>query len=137
MANAVYPKYKKALMGGGSNANLIAGSVKSMMVDTGLYTYSAAHEFLSDVPSGARIATSGSLSGKAISDAGAFTSGNGRLDGVTGASVEAIILFVDTGAESTSRLVAFFDTGVTGLPVTPAGASYNIIPDTGGVWFVL
>lgn len=137
MANAVYPKYKKAAQSGGPNVNLITGAVKAVMVDLGTYTYDAAHEFLSDIPVGARIAISGILTGKAVTDLGAFTSANGRLEGVTGASTEAIVLIIDTGAPATSRLVAFFDTGVTGLPVTPAGASYNVLPDTGGVWYTL
>jgi hypothetical protein len=44
-------------------------------------------------------------------------------------------MFVDTGSPSSSRLVFFQDTGVTGLPVTPAGASYNLIMDSAG-WFI-
>jgi len=136
MSNKVYPKYKKAALSGGLNVNLLTGSVKLIMVDAGAYTYDDAHEFLSDVPSGARIGTSGALSSKGVSDLAAFTSANGRVDGVTGASVEDLVMYIDTGTPSTSRLVAYFDTGITGLPVTPAGASYNIIPPSGG-WFVL
>lgn len=136
MANKVYPRYKSALLGGGATTNLLTGNVKAVMVDMGAYTYSDTHEFLSDIPSGARISISGSFAGKAVSDLGAFSSSNCRWDGVTGASVEAVALFIDTGSPATSRLIAFYDTGVTGLPVTPAGASFNGIPDSGG-WFVL
>lgn len=137
MANALFPKYKKAIGSGSPNSNLLTGSVKLVMVDLGAYTYDPTHEFLSSVPAGARIGISGALSGKAFSDAAAFTSGNARLDGITGTSVEGLIMIIDTGAEATTRLVAFYDTGITGLPVTPAGASYNVISDTGGVWFTL
>lgn len=136
MANVIYPKYKKALLSGGSNVNLLSGSVKALLVDTGAYTYDDAHEFLSDVPSGARISTSSSLSSKTVEDDGSFHSANSRWEGVTGVSVESVILFVDTGSPTTSRLVAFYDTSITGLPVTPAGASYNGIPPSGG-WFTL
>lgn len=136
MANKIYPKFKKAAISGGANANLLTGAVKLIMVDSGAYTYDDTHEFLSDVPSGARIGTTGNLSSKAVSDLAAFTTANGRADGITGASVETLVMYIDTGTPSTSRLVAYFDTGVTGLPVTPAGASYNIIPPSGG-WFVL
>jgi hypothetical protein len=101
------------------------------------YTYADAHEFLSDIPSGARIAVSGELSGKAVTDLAAFTSGNGRFDAVTGAEVDAVVMFIDTGVPATSRLVFYQDTGVTGLPVpSPAGAGYNLIMDPTG-WFVL
>lgn len=136
MANKIYPKYKKAAISGGANVNLLTSNVKLVMVDTGAYTYDDTHEFLSDIPSGARIGITGALSSKAVSDLAAFTSANGRADGVTGASVETLAMYIDTGTPASSRLVAYFDTGVTGLPVTPAGASYNIIPPSGG-WFVL
>jgi hypothetical protein len=136
MANAVYPKYKKAAISGGANVDLLVGSVKLVLVDTGAYTYSAAHEFLSDIPSGARIATSGALTGKSVGDDASFKSANGLFTGVSGVSVEAWVMIIDTGAPSTTRLVFFQDTGVTGLPVTPAGANYNAIMDSAG-WFQL
>lgn len=80
-------------------------------------------EFLSDVPSGARVATSGNLSGKTT------TLGVADADDVTFSSVsgdvsEAVILYKDTGAEGTSALIALLD-GLQGLPVTPNGS--NII----------
>lgn len=136
MANKIYPKYKKAAISGGSNHDLIAGSVKLVMVDTGAYTYSDTHEFLSDIPSGARIAQTAVLGTKAVSDGAVFSSANSVFPTVTGASVEAVVMFIDTGSPATSRLVAYWDTGITGLPVTPSGASYNVIEDT-GAWFTL
>jgi hypothetical protein len=136
MANKVYPKFKAAAISGGANTNLLFVAVKAILIDEGAYTYDDAHEFLSDIPAGAIIATSGALSGKAVSPMGAFSSANSRWDGVTGVSTEAAALIVDTGSRATSRLIAFWNTGVTGLPVTPAGASYNGLPDSGG-WFVL
>lgn len=134
MANKVYPKYKKAAMSGGPNVDLLAGIVKMVLVDTGAYTYSDTHEFLSDIPAGARIATSGALVSKTVADDATFHSANSRFDGVTGVSTEAWVFYIDTGSASTSRLVMFQDTGVTGLPVTPAGASYNGVMDSAG-WF--
>jgi hypothetical protein len=135
MANAVYPKYKAAAISGGSLTNLLTNDVKLVLVDTGTYTFAPTDEFLSDIPSGARISISGVLTSKAVSPLAAFTSTNSRFDGVTGPSVEALVGFVDTGTPATSRLIWFQDTGVTGLPVTPGGASYNIADPAG--WFVL
>ena len=56
--------------------------------------------------------------------------------GVSGASIEAIVLYVHTGTDSTSRLIMYQDTGVTGLPLTPDGSDVQITVDAAG-WFVL
>lgn len=132
MANHVYPKAKAAAFSGGPTCDMLAGNVKIAMVDLGAYTYSDTHEFLSDIPAGARIAISGALTGKSVNADGSFKSANGLCSAVTGASVEALVGFIDTGSAATSRLIWFDDTGVTGLPVTPAGASYNLIMDSAG-----
>ena len=137
MANAVYPKFKAALInGGGASINLLTGAVRLALVDTGAYTYAVGHQYLSDIPGGAVIATSGALASKSVGDDGSFKSGNGRFDAVFGPSVEALVGYLDTGSPATSPLIWFQDTGVTGLPVTPAGASYNVVPDSAG-WFIL
>lgn len=133
MANKIYPKYKKASMSGGANVDLIGGTVKAALVSAG-YVYSDAHEFLSDVGSGNIVATTGAAAGKSVTDGAAFESGTVVASAVTGSTIRAVILYIDTGSTATSRLVAYYDTGVTGLPVTPAGASYNVVPDVSG-WF--
>src|SRR5438477_12411391 len=76
MANHIYPLAKKQMLQGGIDLSSV--NVKALLVNVSgagtLYAYSASHEFLSDVPSGARIATSGNLSGKAIGNDGSFDS---------------------------------------------------------------
>ena len=49
---------------------------------------------------------------------------------VTGASIEAIVLYKDTGTDSTSPLIAFIDTA-TGLPITPNGGDIIVTWDNG------
>jgi len=132
MANAVYPKAKKAAWSGGANVNMLTAPLKLVLLDTGTYTYNAADEFLSDIPSGARLAFTGALTGKSVSDLGALDFDNPTFPSVTSVSAEAVALFVDTGSPTTSRLIVYKDTGITGLPVTPAGASYNYIVDAAG-----
>jgi hypothetical protein len=135
MANAIYPKYKEGLISGGSNLNLSSGNVKAVLVDTGTYTYSASHQFLSDITSGARTATSGNLASKTVTG-GVFDSADPTFTAATGNQSEAVVLYVDSGAAGTSPLVAYFDTGVTGLPVTPNGGDINITVNASG-WFSL
>jgi hypothetical protein len=134
MTKRVYPKAKAAAFSGGANVNLLTVTVKMILIDTGAYTYSEAHEFLSDVPSGARLSTSAALTGKSLAADASFHSANTRFEGVTSTSAEGLLWFVDTGSDASSRLIAFQDEDVTGLPVTPAGESYNVVKDSGG-WF--
>lgn len=129
MANAVYPKFMEAVIQASANSSL-AGTLKAALVDTGTYTYSAAHEFYSSV-SGV-VGTPGTI--------GTKTYTNGLLDGadvtftaVSGATAEAIILYIDTGTAGTSRLVAYIDTGATGLPVTPNGGDITIQWNASGI----
>lgn len=130
MANAIYPKWKEAIVQASANSSL-GGTLKVALVDTGTYTYNASHEFLS------------SLSGVVgtAQTIGTKTYTNGVLDGadvtytaVTGNSAEAIVLYLDTGVAGTSRLVAYIDTGVTGLPVTPNGGDINITWNASGIF---
>ena len=130
MANAIYPKYKEAAIGGGANTDLSAGNVRAILVDLD-YTYAATHEFLSDVPAAARVATSGNLTSKTVTD-GAFDSADVTWSSVTGDQSEAIILYVDTAVEGTSRLFMFLDTGQTGFPVTPNGGDITVTVDAAG-----
>jgi hypothetical protein len=53
---------------------------------------------------------------------------------VSGASVEALVIYIDTGVAGTSRLVAYIDTGVTGLPVTPNGGDITITWNASGIF---
>lgn len=134
MANAVYPIYKEALLNGSANSALTGSGTTGLyaaLIDTGTYTYSAAHDFYND------------LSGVVGTDQEitSVTLTNGLIDGndvtfpsVTGASVEAIVLYrKNAGANTTWRLVAYIDTGVTGLPVTPNGGNIVVTWNASGI----
>tara|TARA_R110000787_G_scaffold286422_1_gene404794 strand:+ start:128 stop:529 length:402 start_codon:yes stop_codon:yes gene_type:complete len=133
MANAIYPKYKEAILSSSADSSLVAGTVKVALVDTGAYTYSATHEFFSSV-SGVQ-GTSPTLAAKTVVD-GAFDSDNPVWSAISGDTIEAIIIYIDTGVAGTSRLVAYLDTGQGGLPATPSGGDIEIAVAAGG-WFVL
>ena len=87
------------------------------------------HDFIDDVPSGARVATATLSSGKSTTR-GIFDADNVTFTAVTGDQSEALIIWVDTGTESTSPLV-FFISDATGLPATPSGADINVTWDNG------
>ena len=130
MSNKLYPKWKEALLQGASDSSL-AGTVKAILVDLADYTYLDAHQFLSDVPGAARVAMMASgLVGKDYT-LGVFDATNITWPTVVGDVSEAIILFIDTGVEGTSRLVCYLDTGITGIPVTPNGGDIDTSWDDG------
>lgn len=133
MANAIYPKWKEAVIQGSANSSL-AGNVKAILVDTADYTYSAAHDFLDDVPVGAIVATSANLGTKTYTN-GTFDTADFTFTAVTGDVSEALIIYIDTGSAATSRLVCYRDTSVTGLPVTPNGGDITVSVPSG--WFDL
>lgn len=133
MANAIYPKWKEAVIQGSANSSL-AGNVKAILVDTADYTYSAAHDFLDDVPSAAIVATSANLGTKTYTN-GTFDTADFTFTAVTGDVSEALIIYIDTGSAATSRLVCYRDTNVTGLPVTPNGGDITVSVPSG--WFDL
>lgn len=131
MANAIYPLYKQALLGGASNIDLDGGTVKVALIDTGTYTYSTAHDFLNDV-SGV-VGTAQTIANTTVTN-GLFDGDNVTFSAVSGSSVEALIIYIDTGSSTTSRLVAYIDTGVTGLPVTPNGGDITITWNASGIF---
>lgn len=128
MANALFAK----ALEGFANADIdwTADNIKAVLVDHGTDTPNVStDQFLSDISAGARVATSGNLTGK--------TSTNGVLDAddvtfplVSGVSAESIVIYQDTGNAATSRLIAYIDTG-TGLPVTPGGGDILFTWDNG------
>ena len=135
MANAIYPKYKEALLNNSADSALTGSGATGLyasLIDTGTYTFSAAHQFFS------------SLSGIVGTDQEVLTPTlvNGTVDGgdvtfplVTGATIEAVVLYrKNAGANTTWRLVAYMDTGVTGLPVTPNGGDIVITWNASGIF---
>jgi len=132
MANAIYPEWKEKLLQFTTNNNLSAGTVKVALIDTALYTYSSAHEFWSSAVA-ANVGTPQTLNTKTFVS-GTFDADNVTFTAVTGATVEALIIFIDTGTAGTSPLVAYIDTSVTGLPVTPNGGDITITWNASGIF---
>lgn len=131
MANAIYPKYKEAILQSAANSSLAAGTVKVAMVDTGTYTYSQSHEFLSSL-SGV-VGTAQTLTTKTLTN-GVFDADDVTFSSISGASIEAMVIYIDTGSAGTSRLVAYIDTSVSGLPVTPNGGNITVTWNASGIF---
>lgn len=128
MANALYDKGRENFLNG--QINWLSDNIKLALVDSASYTRDLANDdFWSDVPSGARTAVSANLASK-TSVAGVADAADVTFTSVTGNVSEYLILFKDTGTESTSPLIACIDTA-TGLPVTPNGGDITVNWDNG------
>lgn len=129
MASAIYPKFKEALLQG--DYDLSTAVVRAVLVDTGTYTYSAAHDFYNDL-SGVVGTESGAFASKTFTN-GTFDAADITFTAVTGNTAEAIVLFVDTGNTATDALIAFLDSA-TGLPVAPNGGDITVTWSASGIF---
>lgn len=139
MANALYPSFKAGLLVG--TYNLSTATVKVSLVNTGgtgtTYTYSAAHDFFDDITAGAIFATSSAGLTTKTTTGGTFDADNITFTAVTSSAntIDAVILWIDTaGASSTDPLIAYLDTGLTGLPTSPNGGDITITWDAAGIF---
>jgi len=132
MANAIYPKYKEVILGAATNTNLLTGTVKVALVDTGTYTYNAADQFLTSLTG--VVGTAQTIGATKSVTNGVFDGADVTYTAVTGSSVEALVIYVDTGTAATSPLVAYIDTSVTGLPVTPNGGNITVTWNASGIF---
>jgi hypothetical protein len=131
MANKLYDKGRQKFLDG--EISWSSDVIKCDLIDTGHYTVNLANdEFLEDVSSEARVSASGALSGKTTT-AGEAGAASVTFSGVVGSTCSALIVYQDTGYESTSSLIAYIDTA-TGLPIEPDGADIIINWSSGKVF---
>lgn len=130
--NALFDKGRQAFAE--AQINWLTDTIKAILIDTGAYAVDlATHDFLNDIPVGARVATSNPLTGK--------TTTNGVLDAdditfpagytMPAPTGEAIVIVKDPGSgDANVRLIAWIDTA-TGLPITPNGADFVAVVNDG------
>ena len=136
MANAIFPIYKQALLAASSNVSMDQDNSTDgpfcALVDTGTYSYSAAHDFYNDL-SGV-VGTDQRITGPTVTT-GTFDGSDLTYTAVSGNSVEALAIYrKNAGANTTWRVVAYIDTGVTGLPVTPNGGNITVTWNASGIF---
>jgi hypothetical protein len=130
MASVVYPTFKAGILQG--TWNLSSAVVRAVLIDTGTYTYNAAHDFYADL-SGVVGTESGALASKTFTS-GTFDAADITFSAVTGNTVEAIVLFVDTGNAATDALICYIDSASSGLPVTPNGGDITVAWNASGIF---
>jgi hypothetical protein len=127
MASVLFDKAREAYLT--AALNFSSNDVRAILVDTGAYTFSAAHQYLTSVAGGARIAVSAALSSKTVTS-GVADAADVTFTAVSGASIEAIILYRHTGTDSTSELIAYWD----GLSITPNGGDITVKWNASGMF---
>ena len=129
MANALYGKGRQAFLEG--LITILTVNVKIAFIDDADYTKSIdTHDFLDDVPAGARVATSSALTTKS-STLGVFDADDVVVTAVSGDVFEQIIMYNDSpSTDATKHLIANIDTAV-GLPFTPTGNNVTVSWDNG------
>lgn len=130
MANTLYDVARQQFLEGG--INWLTDNVKCMLIAGSNYSPNfSTHMYLSDIPTSARVTPGVLLTGKATTG-GAADANDVTFSAVpsTSPQVTAVLLYIDTGTESTSTLIAWLDTG-TGLPITPNGGDIIVTWDNG------
>lgn len=137
MANALYNPFKQQLLDNSTALDLDGDVIKCSLIDAADYTFSAAHDEYSgasrDVPAAAIVAESAALGSPTCTN-GTFDTADFSFTAVTGDQSEDLILWDDT--ITNDRLMVFYDTGMTGMPVTPSGGNINVTVNASG-WFAL
>ncbi len=136
MANLLYDTFKEGILGN-TAFDLDSDIILAYLIDSADYTFSAAHDELSggarDVPLAAIEATSPTLTAPTVVN-GVFDTADFTWSSVSGDVCEAIILADNT--LTNDRLISFYDTGITGMPVTPNGGDINVTVNGSG-WFAI
>ena len=128
MANTLFDGARKRFLE--ADIHWLNDTIKVMLVSTASYTANfGTHQFLSDIPPSSRIGSAVTLTGKST-DGGAADANDVTFSSVSGARVDSVVLYKDTGVEGTSPVMVWIDTA-TGLPITPNGGDIICTWDNG------
>lgn len=139
MANSFYNAFLNGILGAhATRVDLDADTIKMALRDSsGGASAAATHDFWDDLSAGL-VGTAYTLAAKTIGTAGVGVFDNTTdpapaFTAVSGATVEELVFFKDTGTPSTSNLICWFDTA-TGLPLTPNGGDVNVTFNASGIF---
>lgn len=128
MSNGLYAKSREKFLRG--EIAWHTDDIRLVLVDAADYSVNlTSHEYLSDIPLAGRVAISDALTDKTTSSGWAGTNSNISFIDVFGDSCEAMVVVKYTGNPATSPLLAYIDSNVTNLPITPNGAKITFILD--------
>ena len=138
MANALVDSFRNGILGAhATRVDLDADTISCMFVDGADDTPTVADDFLSDILSAGRVpalASCPTLGTPTIGTVavGTFDAVDTTFTTLTGDQSEYLILFKNTGTDTTCDMIAIWDTA-TGLPLTPNGADVTVQWNASGI----
>jgi len=122
MANALYAKGKEAILNGDIDFN--TDTIKAALVDNTYAQNLTTDDFYNDISSYV-VGTPQTLTTPTITN-GVFDADDVTFTAVSaGDTIEAVVLYKDTGVAGTSPLIAYIDT-ITGFPLATNGGDITI-----------
>lgn len=129
MSNALFDKARQRFLEGSINWG--TDTIKAVLVDLAAWTPNlSTNEYFADVSPSAYTGISPVTLTSKSTTGGAASAANVTFTSVSGASLEAIVIFKFVTSNSDSPLIAIIDTA-TGLPITPNGGDIIVTWDTG------
>lgn len=146
MANGLYVAYRNGILGShATRVDLDADTIRTAFADTGTYTVNlTTHDFfddLSGISPNAVFNTAGvALGSKTVGTvaAGVFDAADSLFSAYSNSSVsvEGIVMWKQGAAAASSDLIAWWDTGITGMPFTPSGGDVTIAWNASGIFSI-
>jgi hypothetical protein len=135
MADAFYDAFRGAMLGNPvhSLVDLDLDTIKIILYDEGTDALNLADQDIADIIAGARVATGTTATKTVGQTTGVFDHADLTFPTVSGATVESMTYWKDSGTEATSPLICNIDSA-TGLPLTPNGGDVNWVPNASGVF---
>jgi hypothetical protein len=127
VGNALYPEWKEFLLSGAllSSLNVNDAIDGPFCALATTYVYSAAHSFYSPSVTGV-VGTDQRITSPTVAN-GVFDGADLTFPSVTGATVNSLVIYRhNSGLNTTWKLVAYLDTGFSGLPVIPNGGNITV-----------
>lgn len=122
MANAIYKKAKESFLK--SEIDLIDDVVKLLFVSSDYVVDIDSHQYVSDIGSENIVARSEALDSKTVT-LGTFDADNETVEDYGTSGFSYVILYADSGSDSSSELIAYIDTA-QGLPVVATSSTVSI-----------
>lgn len=139
MANGLFTAFRNGQLNQTTPVDFDADSLGIFLVDHADDTpVLATDDFVDDILAAAQVPAFASAPNLASVTVGSVAAGvvdavDTTISALTGDASESLVLFKDTGTDTTSKLIAFWDSA-TGLPLTPNGGDVTVQWNASGIF---